>query len=151
MRIGIHFGNIQAGVIGKTNFRFNVWGKTAIIANRLESLCVPQCVQVSEDTWRALGHISAKYKPIQYKEFDIKDMGKIGAYLLKPEFEATKEKTKPHIEVKESSPSPVIAERFHSSHFREGEKEEENSTRIEIEEKKKKKKKKHKKPEKGKA
>jgi class 3 adenylate cyclase len=48
LRIGLHFGPVTAGVIGKQKFIYDLWGDTVNTAARLESHGVPGKVQVSE-------------------------------------------------------------------------------------------------------
>jgi class 3 adenylate cyclase len=61
MRIGIHSGNILAGVIGTHRLRYDMWGEDCMIANKMESACVTGGVTgvtgdvlVSEDTNRCV-------------------------------------------------------------------------------------------------
>lgn len=48
MRIGMHTGNLIAGVIGTNVVRYDIWGKDVMIANKMEShgqagkICVSQ-------------------------------------------------------------------------------------------------------------
>ncbi len=48
VRIGIHTGEVVAGVIGTSKFAYDLWGDTVNIANRLESHGIAGQIQVSE-------------------------------------------------------------------------------------------------------
>ncbi|WP_299623081.1 adenylate/guanylate cyclase domain-containing protein [Pelagibius sp.] len=50
MRIGLHSGGLTAGVIGKHKFAYDIWGDTVNVAARIQSVCAPEAVLVSEDT-----------------------------------------------------------------------------------------------------
>jgi guanylate cyclase len=53
-RIGIDSGPLVAGVIGKKNFHYDVWGDTVNTASRMESHGLPGKIQVTKDTYRIL-------------------------------------------------------------------------------------------------
>jgi Adenylate cyclase, family 3 (some proteins contain HAMP domain) len=48
--VGVHSGPAVGGVVGTHKLRYLVWGKTVVIANKMESTGVPGRVQVSETT-----------------------------------------------------------------------------------------------------
>ncbi|HLF27160.1 MAG TPA: adenylate/guanylate cyclase domain-containing protein [Anaerolineae bacterium] len=52
VRVGIHVGPVIAGVIGHRQYLFDVWGDTVNTAARIESLGIPNAVNVSRDVWR---------------------------------------------------------------------------------------------------
>lgn len=54
MRIGIHTGNIIAGITGSTIVRYDVYGPDNVIANQLESTGRPGSIHVSEQTLTVL-------------------------------------------------------------------------------------------------
>jgi len=54
MRIGIHTGDVVAGVIGTHKFVYDIWGDTVNIASRMESHGMPGRIHVSADTQRHL-------------------------------------------------------------------------------------------------
>ena len=54
LRIGIHSGDVVAGVIGRRLFVYDVWGNAVNTAARMESHGVAGRVQVSESTRRLL-------------------------------------------------------------------------------------------------
>jgi len=51
IRIGIHVGPIVSGILGQTQFTFDVWGHTVNAANRIESNGRPGFVTLSEVAW----------------------------------------------------------------------------------------------------
>lgn len=55
LRVGIHSGEVIAGVIGAMRFSYDVWGDTVNIASRMESHGAPGRIHMSGDTRRRLG------------------------------------------------------------------------------------------------
>jgi adenylate cyclase len=51
-RIGIHSGEVVAGIIGQHRSIYDVWGDTVNTASRLESSGLPNRVQISEATYQ---------------------------------------------------------------------------------------------------
>ena len=54
VRIGVHSGEVVAGIIGSHKFIYDVWGDTVNIASRMESSGLPNQVQISSETYRRL-------------------------------------------------------------------------------------------------
>ena len=54
VRVGVHVGPLVAGVLGQTQFTFDVWGHTVNAAARMESNGLPGRVTLSEDAWAAV-------------------------------------------------------------------------------------------------
>ncbi|CCE98105.1 adenylate/guanylate cyclase domain-containing protein [Sinorhizobium fredii] len=80
VRIGIHSGPVVAGLIGRLRFVYDVWGETVNIASRLESQGVPDCVQISEATRRALrGRWALEPRCV----LDLKGIGRTETYLVR--------------------------------------------------------------------
>jgi class 3 adenylate cyclase len=50
LRIGVHSGEVVAGIIGQHRFIYDVWGDTVNTASRLESSGVPNRIQISQAT-----------------------------------------------------------------------------------------------------
>ena len=50
MRIGVHTGEVIAGVIGTSIVRYDIWGPDVLIANKMESNGTPGRIKVSVDT-----------------------------------------------------------------------------------------------------
>ena len=52
VRIGIHSGEVVAGIIGQHRSIYDVWGDTVNIASRLESSGLPSRIQIGEPTYQ---------------------------------------------------------------------------------------------------
>jgi PAS domain S-box-containing protein len=86
LRIGLHTGEVIAGVIGKKKFAYDIWGDTVNTASRMESASETGKVNISGDSYQYLkdffdctyrGKMAVKYK------------GQLDMYYvnrLKPEF-----------------------------------------------------------------
>jgi DNA-binding response OmpR family regulator len=57
VRVGIHVGPVVAGVIGRQQYLFDVWGDTVNTAARIESVGVPNAVNVSADAWQQVSSV----------------------------------------------------------------------------------------------
>jgi len=78
VRIGIDHGAVVAGVIGRSQFQFDVWGDTVNTASRIQSIAAPDTVNLSGRAWqhlrtaargRSLGMVEMKGKqPIEVIE-----------------------------------------------------------------------------------
>jgi class 3 adenylate cyclase len=51
-RIGIHTGNLVAGVVGSKKFAYDIWGDTVNLASRVESAGAAGRVNISAETYR---------------------------------------------------------------------------------------------------
>ncbi len=54
VRVGIHVGPVVTGILGKTQFSFDVWGHTVNAASRVESNGRPGRVTLSAEAWEML-------------------------------------------------------------------------------------------------
>jgi len=57
MRVGIHVGPLVAGVIGRRQYLFDLWGDTVNTAARMESHGVPGSVTLSGPAWQRVAHL----------------------------------------------------------------------------------------------
>ena len=68
VRIGIHVGPVMAGVIGATQFQFDVFGDTVNLAARLQGLSHPGGVVLSEAAWSAVAdRVAAKPRDVEVR------------------------------------------------------------------------------------
>ena len=56
VRIGIHSGEVVAGLIGRHRSIYDVWGDTVNTASRLESSGSPNRIQISDATYQRVKH-----------------------------------------------------------------------------------------------
>jgi class 3 adenylate cyclase len=59
VRVGVHVGPVVTGVLGQTQFSFDVWGHTVNAAARMESNGVPGRVTLSDEAWRDVAAVAA--------------------------------------------------------------------------------------------
>jgi CheY-like chemotaxis protein len=58
VRVGVHVGPVVTGVLGKTQFSFDVWGHTVNVASRVEGHGRPNRVTLSDDAWRCVADVA---------------------------------------------------------------------------------------------
>ncbi|MEM7168596.1 MAG: adenylate/guanylate cyclase domain-containing protein [Pseudomonadota bacterium] len=54
LRVGIHLGPVVAGVVGRKQYVFDLWGDTVNVASRIVEQAEPSSLLVSSPVWRAL-------------------------------------------------------------------------------------------------
>jgi len=88
MRIGLHSGQVIAGVVGLKKFTYDIWGDTVNIASRMESSGEPGKINVSAFTYMLI----RDFYDCEYRgKIEAKGKGKIDMYFVlnrKPEKEA---------------------------------------------------------------
>jgi class 3 adenylate cyclase len=71
VRVGIHVGPVVAGVIGRRQYLFDLWGDSVNMAARMESHGIPGAITLSKAAWRdvaarcvgeSLGSVAVKGK-----------------------------------------------------------------------------------------
>lgn len=79
IRVGIHTGELVAGVIGSKKFAYDVWGDAVNVASRMESSSEPGKINVSAATH---DYIKAQFNFEYRGEIEVKNRGAIGMYFL---------------------------------------------------------------------
>ena len=79
LRIGIHTGELVAGVVGKKKFLYDVWGDTVNIAARMETTSDPGKVNISGATYEEI----KEYFDCEYRgKLPVKNKGAIDMYYV---------------------------------------------------------------------
>jgi class 3 adenylate cyclase len=79
MRIGIHSGDVVAGVIGTHKFAYDIWGDAVNIASRMESHSMPNRIQVSAATQK---HLHRDFRLESHGSVEVKGKGAMETYFL---------------------------------------------------------------------
>ncbi len=78
MRVGLNCGPVNAGVIGKTKFLYDVWGNTVNVASRMETAASPGRIRVSQTVYEHLKDSGVSFTSAM--ECDIKGKGLMTTY-----------------------------------------------------------------------
>lgn len=81
LRIGLHTGEVVAGVIGRRKFSYDLWGDVVNTASRMEEYGLPDEIQVTADVMERLG---SRYTYEKRPPMRIKGKGLMETYLLRP-------------------------------------------------------------------
>lgn len=80
IRIGIHTGEVVAGVVGSKKFAYDIWGDTVNTSSRMENNCPIGEINISDATYQL---VKNRF-PCEYRgEVEVKNKGKLGMYLVK--------------------------------------------------------------------
>jgi len=80
VRIGLHTGEVVAGVIGVRKFTYDLWGDTVNTASRMESHGAPGQIQLSEAAAQALGE---QFECEARGEIEVKGKGPMRTFWLR--------------------------------------------------------------------
>jgi adenylate cyclase len=96
IRVGIHSGELVAGVVGSEKFSYDVWGDTVNTASRCESSGVPGRVNISATTYELV----KDFFDCEYRgKVNAKNKGEIEMYFverIRDEFSVNGEGTEPN-------------------------------------------------------
>lgn len=79
LRIGIHCGEVIAGVLGKNRYAYDLWGDTVNTASRMESQGQAGKIQVSEDYFKLL---SSEFNFEPRGKVEVKGKGEMNTWFL---------------------------------------------------------------------
>lgn len=81
-RVGIHSGELTAGVIGRSKFTYDVWGGSVNTASRMESTCEGGKVNISSATYEL---VKNEFHCIHRGPIKMKNMGELQMYYVSQE------------------------------------------------------------------
>ena len=79
LRIGIHSGTVNAGVVGKKKFAFNIWGEDVYLATRIYARAQPNHVVMTEAAFR---RVADAYTFIPNPISEIENIGEVKTWTL---------------------------------------------------------------------
>ena len=82
LRIGIHTGQVVAGVVGKNKFAYDIWGDAVNTASRMESSGIPGQVNISGTTYE---FIKDQFNCTHRGKIQAKNKGEIDMYIVENE------------------------------------------------------------------
>lgn len=79
MRVGVHSGQVVAGVVGSKKFTYDIWGDTVNIASRMESAGETGLINISAYTY----HLIKDYFECNYRgKIEVKGKGRLDMYFV---------------------------------------------------------------------
>lgn len=79
IRIGIHSGNVVAGIVGVKKFAYDIWGDTVNTAARMEQKCEAGKINISQTTYDL---VKGKYACTYRGEIEAKNKGMLKMYYV---------------------------------------------------------------------
>ncbi len=81
VRVGVHVGDVVAGIMGQRQFSFDLWGDTVNTAARMERLARDGRIAVSAEAWRA---IEGRFAATSLGPVPVKGKGELEVFLVEP-------------------------------------------------------------------
>ena len=81
IRIGIHSGEVVAGIIGKNKYTYDLWGDAVNVASRMESNSEAGCIHISGEFAKSI-ESNPEFKLIPRGEINIKGKGTMNTFWL---------------------------------------------------------------------
>ncbi|MCW3122773.1 MAG: hypothetical protein JWQ38_2265, partial [Flavipsychrobacter sp.] len=81
IRIGVHSGNVVAGIVGVKKFAYDIWGDTVNTAARMEQNSTPGRINISQTTYEL---VKDKFHCEYRGEIDAKNKGMLKMYFVTP-------------------------------------------------------------------
>jgi len=81
IRIGIHSGEVVAGIIGKNKYTYDLWGDAVNVASRMESNSEAGRIHISEEFAKSIEH-HPEFSIISRGEISVKGKGSMNTYWL---------------------------------------------------------------------
>lgn len=79
MRVGIHTGELVAGVVGKKKFVYDIWGDTVNVASRMETNAIEGTINISKATYELVkDHFQCTHRGA----IEAKNKGKVEMYIV---------------------------------------------------------------------
>lgn len=79
MRAGVHTGPVVAGLIGRENLHFDIWGDTVNFASRMENTGMPNKINISKATYQLIRNVF----PCTFRgKIEVKGKGKADMYFV---------------------------------------------------------------------
>lgn len=79
VKIGIHSGDVIAGVIGRKKFAYDIWGDTVNVASRMQEASEPGKINISQSTY---DKVKDFFVCIPRGEIPVKNIGSINMYYV---------------------------------------------------------------------
>ncbi|MEZ5015693.1 MAG: adenylate/guanylate cyclase domain-containing protein [Flavipsychrobacter sp.] len=80
IRIGVHTGEVVAGIVGVKKFAYDIWGDTVNTAARMEHYSEPGKINISQSTYEL---VRDKFACLYRGELEAKHKGKLKMYFVK--------------------------------------------------------------------
>jgi|GEM_PF-3051805 len=88
IRIGVHTGDVVAGIVGQKKFAFDIWGDAVNIANRLETCSEEGKINISGTTFKLIqNYFNCSYRG----KLPVKNKGQLEMYFVDSKVELMEE------------------------------------------------------------